>query len=149
VAAVVPNEAEVRLLTDLLAGGTLEAWTLQLYKSATTPSETDTYAATPFTACDFTGYTEKTLTRSISGSTWSTPASGAPTGGWSGEAAVAESVYGASAQTWTCGATGNTVAGYTIRGATNAKFVCAELFGTARVLASGDVLNLSPRLGMA
>lgn len=147
--AVVPNEAEVRLLTDLLGGGSLENWTLELYKTNVTPSETDVYASNPFTVADFTNYVAKTLTRSLSGSTWSTPASGSPTGSWSAEASVAEATYGASAQSWTCGASGNTIYGYWIRGATNSKFVCAELFGTARVLASGDVLNLTPRIGMA
>jgi hypothetical protein len=145
--AVVCNEAEIRLLADLLGNG--ENLTLELYKSNTTPSETDTYASNPFTVCDFTNYVSKTLTRSLSGSTWSTPASGAPTGSWSAEAAVAEATYGASAQTWTCGATGNTVYGYWIRGSTNSKFFCAELFATARVLASGDTLSLTPRFGLA
>src|SRR5262245_2912927 len=118
---VIPNEAEVRLLIDLLAGGTLENWVLELYKSNTTLAETDVYGSNPFTVCDFTNYTSKTLTRSVSGSTWSTPASGSPTSSWSAEASVAESAYGSSAQSWTCGASGNTAYGYWIRGATNSK----------------------------
>lgn len=147
--AVVPNEAEVRLLTDLLGGGTLENWTLELFKTNVTPAETDVYGSNPFTVADFTNYVAKTLTRSLSASTWSTPASGSPTGAWSAEASVAESTYGSSAQTWTCGASGNTIYGYWIRGATNSKFVMSELFATARTIASGDVLNLTPRIGAA
>lgn len=143
--AVVPNDSEPTLLSNLLAGGALENWTLKLYKTNVTPAETDTIAS--YTVADFTNYTNKTLTRSISGSTWSTPASGAPTGSWSGEASVAESTY--QQQSWTCGATGNTIYGYWIEGATSTKLIMAELFATARTLASGDTLNLTPRIGLA
>jgi hypothetical protein len=147
---VVPNEGEVRLLTDLLGGGTLANWTLRLYKTNTTPAETDTYAAPPGTECDFTNYAARTLTRSVSGTTWAAPASGAPTGGWSAEAAVAESTYGGGTpQSWTCGATGNTVYGYWLRDETNLKLIGAELFATPRTLASGDTLNVTPRIGLA
>lgn len=148
-AMLICNEAEVRLLTDLLAGGSLANWTLKLYRTNVTPAETDVFGSNPFTEANFTNYTSKTLTRSISGSTWSTPASGSPTGSWSGEASVAESTYGSSAQTWTCGASGNTIYGYWIEDGTNSKFICAELFGTARTLASGDTLNLTPRFGLS
>lgn len=146
---VVTNEGEVQLLSELLGQGTRSDWTLKLYKTNTTPAETDTHVSPTGTEADFTNYASKTLTRSISGSTWSTPASGAPTGGWSAESAVAESAYGSAAQTWTCGATGNTVYGYRIHDATNSKLIGAELFGTARTLASGDTLNLTPRMGLA
>lgn len=143
--AVIPNDSEPTLLSNLLAGGAFENWTLKLYKTNVTPAETDTIAS--YTVADFTNYTNKTLTRSISGSTWSTPASGAPTGSWSGEASVAESTY--QQQSWTCGATGNTIYGYWIEGATSTKLIMAELFATARTLASGDTLNLTPRIGLA
>lgn len=147
---VFPNEGEVVLLNNLLAGGSLEDWILTLYKSNTTPSETDVFASNPFTTADFTNYTNKTLTRSQSGSTWAAAASGAPTGGWSGEAAVAESTYGGGTpQTWTCGASGNTVYGYFYKGNSSSKFIAAELFATARTIASGDVLNFTPRTGLA
>ena len=147
---VIPNEAEVQLLRELLDGGaTRNNWTLRLYQSNTTPSETDALASNPFTEANFTNYVSKTLTRTVSGSTWSTPASGPPTGSWSAEASVAESAYGASAQSWTCGATGNTVYGYWIEDATNAKFVGAERFASSIVLVGGATLTLQPRFGLS
>ena len=117
-----------------------------LFKSNTTPAETDTTAT--YTTADFTNYSGKTLTRTVNnGSTWNTPASGSPTGSWSGEASVAEATY--QQQSWTCGSTGNTVYGYYLVGATSGKFVLAEAFGTARALADGDTLNLTPRFGVS
>lgn len=145
-AAIVPNEGEVKLITDLLNGGTLENWTLKLFKTNVTPAETDTSAS--YTVADFTNYTSKTLTRSVNnGVTWNTVASGSPTGSWSAEASVAESAY--QQQSWTCGATGNTIYGYWIEGATSAKVLLAEAFASSRVLANGDTLNLTPRFGGA
>jgi hypothetical protein len=142
VAFLVPNEGEIQLLTDLLAGGTLENWTLKLYKTNVTPAETDTGAT--YTVADFTSYANKTLTRSVSGSTWQTVAGGSPSGSWSAEAAVAKSSYGSAAQSWTCGASGNTIYGYYIVGATSTKLICAELFASSRTLANGDTLSLTP-----
>lgn len=141
-ALLIPNEGEVQLLTDALAGGTLENWTLKLFKNDYTPVPGSTSAS--FTEADFTNYTSKTLTRSISGSTWQTVTSGAPTSSWNAQAAVAKSTYGSAAQSWTCGTTGNTVYGYYVVGATSGKVIFAERFATTRTLASGDVLNLTP-----
>jgi len=146
---IVPNEGEVRLLTELLDGATArENWLLKLYKTNVTPSETDTSAS--YTECDFTNYTSKTLTRTIAAGTWGTPASGAPTNAWSSEAAVAESTYNSGTpQQWTCGLTGNTVYGYFYQGASSGKVVLAEQFATPRTLANGDTLSLTPRFGAA
>lgn len=145
---VIPNEGEVQLLTDLLGGGSLENWSLRLFKSNTTPAETDTAAT--YTVADFTGYTSKTLTRTLSGATWATPASGSPTNSWSAEASVAESAYGASAQTWTnSGATPQTIYGYILVGATSTKLIGAETFAASRTLNQNDVLNLTPRFGLS
>jgi len=60
---------------------------------------------------------------------------------------VAEATY--QAQSWTCGASGNTIYGYYFKGATSSKVILAELFGTARTLANGDTLNFTPRIGVA
>ena len=120
---------------------------MRLYKTNVTPAETDVIAT--YTEADFTGYVAKTLTRTVSASTWNTPATGAPTGGWSAEAAVAESAYGSAAQSWTCGATGNAIYGYFISGVTSAKLILAEAFATPRTLVDTDVLNLTPRFGAA
>jgi len=143
--AVCPNEGELQLINDLLNGGT-HNWTLQLFKTNVTPAETDTNST--YTAADFTNYTTKTLTRTVNnGVTWNTPASGSPTGSWSAEASVAESTY--QQLSWTCGASGNTIYGYWIVDATTTKVILAEAFGTARTLANGDTLNLTPRIGVA
>jgi uncharacterized protein YjbI with pentapeptide repeats len=52
-ALLVPNVGEVVLLSNLLAGGSLENWTLKLYKTDVTPAEGDTAAS--YTEADFTG----------------------------------------------------------------------------------------------
>lgn len=146
-AMVIPNAGETRLLTELLDGGTTrENWTLKLFKTNVTPAETDT--AGTYTEADFTNYVAKTLTRTINaGTTWGTAASGSPTNSWSAESAVAESAY--QQQSWTCGASGNTVYGYFLVGATSTTLIGAESFSTARTLANGDTLNLTPRFGLA
>jgi hypothetical protein len=147
VAAIVPNEGEARLLLEILDGATTrENWTLKLFKNNVSPAETDTSAS--YTLADFTNVTTPTLTRTVvNASTWNTITQGAPTGAWSAEASVAESTY--QQQTWTCGATGNTIYGYFIVGATSAKVILAEAFGTPRTLANGDTLNFTPRFGAA
>ena len=146
---IVPNEGELRLLAELMDGATArENWLLKLMRTAVTPAETDTAAS--YTEANFTNYAAKTLNRSVGGANWSTPASGAPTGGWSAEAAVAESTYGGGTpQSWTCGATGNTIYGYWYEGATSGKVLLAEQFATPRTLALNDVLNFTPRFGLS
>lgn len=145
--AIVPNEGEQRALLEWLDGGTTrENHYLKLFKTNITPVETDTLAT--YTEADFTGYSQKTLTRTVNnGVTWGTVAGVAPTGAWSGEASVAESAY--VQQSWTCGATGNTVYGYLLVGVTSGKVILAEAFASPRTLANGDVLQLTPRMGAA
>src|SRR5271157_5086339 len=142
-ALLVPHQGDVQLLTDLLGGGTLENWLLGLFNSNITPAETDT--ASTYTAHEtaFTSYTRKTLTRSIGSSTWNNPVSQAPSGSppWSSRTQVGHSQYGSTAQTWTCGTTGDTIYGYFIIGATSGKLICAEAFATPRTLANGDTLS--------
>lgn len=147
-AMVIPNEGEVQLLTDLLGGGTLENWSLRLYKTNVTPAETDTPAS--YTVADFTSYANKTLTRTIGAGNWSTPASGSPTNSWSAEASVAESAYGSSAQSWTNGgASPQTIYGYYIVGATSTKLIAAESFAASRTLNQNDSLSFTPRFGLS
>ena len=145
-ALLVPREGDVQLLTDLLGGGTLEAWNLRLFNSNITPAETDT--ASTYTAHEtaFTGYSAKSLTRSVGSTTWNTPVSQAPSGSpaWSSRTQVGHSQYGSAAQTWTCGASGDTIYGYFITGATSGKLICAEAFATPRTLANGDTLSITP-----
>lgn len=150
-ALMVPRVGDVLLLTDLLAGGSLENWQLGLFKSNITPAETDTASTYTAQEADFTSYARKTLTRSVGASTWNTPVSQPPSGSpaWSSRTQVGHSQYGSSPQTWTCGATGNTIYGYFIVGATSGTLVCAEAFATPRALANGDTLSITPVLETA
>lgn len=134
---LVPNVGEVVLLTNLLAGGSLENWTLKLFKSNSTPAESD--VAGTYTEADFTGYSAKTLTRSVSGSTWATPATG--------DGNTTSQYDAASPQSWTnTGASAETVYGYYIVGATSGILLVSEAFAASRTLNQNDVLNLTPQL---
>ncbi len=152
-AYVIPNEGELRLINELLDGGLArENWTLDLIKDAIAPAETDTAAThTKVTSSDWPGYAPSTLTRTVSGSTWITPASGSPTNAWSGEASVAESVYGAAPITYTNNHASNvvTVTGYQLVGATSGKLIAVETFPAARTLNPNDQLQLTPRFGLS
>jgi|GEM_PF-1354272 len=145
-ALLVPREGDVQLLTDLLGGGTLENWQLGLFNSNIAPAETD--VASTYTAHEtaFTSYARKTLTRGVGSSTWNTVVSQAPSGSpaWSARGQVGHSQYGSAAQSWTCGASGDTIYGYFIVGATSGKLICAEAFATPRTLANGDTLSITP-----
>ncbi|WP_165221905.1 hypothetical protein [Aquisphaera insulae] len=145
-AFLVPHEGDVQLLTDLLGGGTLENWLLGLFHANITPSETDTAAAYTAQEATFTNYARKTLTRSIGAGAWNTPVVQAPGGSpaWTARAQVGHSQYGSTSQTWTCGATGDTIYGYFIIGATSGKLICAEAFAAPRTLVSGDSLSITP-----
>lgn len=143
---VVVNEGEVQLLTDLFTSAARENWTFQLYTSATTPAETDTVAT--YTIANFTGYSDTTLTRSVGASTWNTPASVAPTGGWSAEAAVAESVYGSGPITYNA-TSAQTIVGYLMKGATSTKLIGAEKFASSIGLTNPSTLTIQPRFGAA
>ena len=142
-ALLIPNAGETRILLELLDGGTArENWTLKLFSNNYAPAPADTTGA--YTECNFTNYISKTLTRTISGSTWQTITSGAPTAAWNAQAAVAKSSYGSSPLSWTCGVTGQTVYGYYVVGATSGVVIFAEAFATPRTLANGDSLSFSP-----
>lgn len=133
-ALLVPDEGEVELLDKMLkdALSVDENYTLKLYKTDVTPAESDTNAS--YTIADFTDYTSKTLART----TWA---------GASTSAGTTSTTY--TQQSWTCGASGNTIYGYWVVGATSGEVLWAEKFATARVLASGDTLNLTPRMELA
>jgi hypothetical protein len=133
---VVPDVGEVRLLDTMLklALSTNENQILRLYQNNHTPAAASTLGS--FTEADFTGYAARTLSRSSWGSAFTT-------GG------KAESTY-SPPQSWTCGATGNTIYGYYVVGSLGAgTLLWAELFSTARVLANGDVLNITPKFTLS
>lgn len=136
-ALVVPNLGELELLDKLIKdqahATTDENYILKLYTNDYVPAADSTPGS--FTQATFTNYTVKTLTRA----------------GWNAAATVgtkAESSYG-TVQTWTCGATGQTIYGYYIVGSVSTVVLWAERFGVARALADQDVLNLTPKFSLS
>ncbi len=107
-ALVVVNEGELELLDKCLKDtlSTDENMILHLYKNNYTPVAATT--STDFTEADFTNYVNKTLART----TWNAAVT---------VSGKAESSYGSAPLSWTCGATGNTIYGYWVQGATSNK----------------------------
>jgi len=127
-ALVVPNVGELKLLDAATGKVAVENLTLKLYKNNYIPIAAS--VAGDFTEADFTDYVAKTLTTSSWGAATTV-------------SSKASATYG-STQTWTCGASGNTIYGYYIVGASSGTLYWAELFASARILASTDTLNLTP-----
>jgi hypothetical protein len=126
---VIADVGELELLDKMLkdALSVDEDFTLKLYQNNYTPVNTS--VAGDFTVATFTNYVDKTLTRA----------------GWAAATTVsnkARSTY--AQQSWTCGASGNTIYGYYVIGATSGTLLWAELFPTPRVLANTDILTLIP-----
>ncbi len=137
-ALLAPNVGDVRLLTELLDGGTArENWTLKLGKTNVTPAKTD--VAGSYTEADFTGYVPKTLTRTVGGSTWATPST---------TSNITSSQYNSGApQTWNC-TSSQTVYMYYYIGATSTLLILAENFG-AIALINPSSLTMVPALQLA
>ena len=116
-ALVVPNQGELELLDKMLRDtlSTDENYILHLYKNDYTPVAATT--STDFTEADFTNYVVKTLARA----TWNAAVT---------VSGKAESSYGSTPLSWTCGATGNNIYGYWVGGATSNAVLFAEKFGT-------------------
>jgi hypothetical protein len=109
---VVPTEGELELLRKcILATAETEAYILKLYQNSYAPGPTTT--ATSFTEASFSNYAAVTLSRT----SWGTPT----LNGNIGQTSYAQ-------QSWTCGATGNTIYGYYVLGATSGKVLWAEQF---------------------
>ena len=130
---VVPDAGELELLTKLLINtNDTEDYLLRLYKNSYSP-----VAATvvgDFTEADFTNYVEKTIAR----------------GDWASPSTVTNKAESSvTAQSWTCGATGNTVYGYYVVGSTSGTCLWAEEFASPRILADGDILNLTPKFNLS
>jgi hypothetical protein len=133
VALVVPDLGEIELLTKLLKNtADTEDYILKLYKNNYTPIAATVVGS--FTEADFTNYADKTIARSD----WATPS----TVSNKAESSVAT-------QSWTCGVTTNTIYGYYVVGATSGVCLWAEEFAAARVLADGDILNLTPKFNLS
>ena len=130
-ALVVPQEGEMQLLDKMIRAALAvdENYILKIFQNNYTPDTNAT--ATSFTEASFTGYAAMTLTRS----------------NWNASTIVsnaAQTSYGSNPQVSTCGATGNTIYGYWVQGATSGKVLWAERFAVARTLAQNDVLNITP-----
>lgn len=134
-ALVTPNQGELELLNKMLKAALSvdENYILKLFQNNVTPDQT--FVPASFVEANFTTYAAKTLTRS----------------GWNSAVTVAgaaTSSYGANPQSWTCGTSGNTIYGYWVEGATSGICLWAEKFTSARILADGDVLNLTPQFNL-
>jgi len=129
---VVNADGELQLLDKMLkdALSTDEDYMLKLFKNNYTPDEATIVAS--FSVATFTGYATRTLSRAG----WNTAAV---------STSKAESSYGSAPESWTCGASGNTVYGYWVEGQTSTEVLWSERFATSRVLADGDVLNITPK----
>lgn len=128
---LVPNEGEVVALEAFVNKTAATDPILKLFKSNTTPAETDTAAT--YTEADFTGYSAITLT----GSSWNAATSGAP------------SYIDYAQQTFTCSGAGSTdIYGYYIVGTTNGKLLWAERDASApfTVTTSGDTVKVTPKI---
>lgn len=122
------NSGEKIALEYLVNKDMPEDLVLRLFKSDTTPAESDT--ASTYTEADFTGYSAVTLT----GASW-TVTEGNPT-----EATYAE-------QAFTSGATqaAQTIYGYYLTRATSADLVWVERFSSSQTVQNnGDRISISP-----
>lgn len=105
---------------------------LRLFKSNTTPAETDTEAT--YTEADFTGYSAITLT----GASW-----GAGSGGTTS--------YAQQSFTSSAGSQNQAVYGYYLTQVTSGKLVWSERFtdGPYTIVNNGDVIKVTPTITAA
>ena len=135
----VPKEGQVQLLNDALAGGSLEAWQLRTFSTAHTPAVTDTLSTYTAIETSVAGYSAITITRSVSGTTWSTPAATGTTIDSTNN--NAKSTYGSSSPQFSYTASG-TIYGYFIKGATNGKCMGGEAFASSFTVSNGSTLSI-------
>lgn len=130
-ALLVPNQGEQITLEALLNKTAPQDLDLCLYKSNTTPAETDTEAT--YTAADFTGYAVIQLTAA----NW-TVTPGAPTSG-----AYAQQTFTSSA-----GSQNQNVYGYYLKQRTSGKLVWVERFsdGPYNIVNNGDAIKVTPNI---
>lgn len=135
-AIVIADVAKIEWLKRALYGNaSAENITQKLFKSATTPADSD--VAATFTPADFTGYSNFTLTSSQSGPTWAVPTA-------SGN--IASSIYGTT-NTLTA-TTDQTVYGIYWVFATSGILALAQAYGVGRALigANSDQISVINRL---
>lgn len=128
---VVPDVGEGIALQYIVNKDTPEDLVLKLYKSNTTPAETDTAAT--YTTADFTGYSNAPLT----GASWSVT-TGAPS-----HADYAQQTFTSSAAQ-----TAQDVYGYFMIRTTSADLMLAERFtdGPYTIANDGDAIKITPRI---
>jgi len=133
--AVTADVAEVEWAKRaLFSNAGSENLTLKLYSNNITPAEGDT--ASTYTEATFTNYVAKTLTSSQSASTWAVPTT---------TSGVTSSTYQTN-QTWTCGATGQTIYGLYAIFAISTILALAESFSGPITLADGSTLTITPKI---
>lgn len=128
---LVPNNGEGLLLKNWLNNTAPQDQKLLLYKSNTTPAETDTTAT--YTASTFTGYSDKSLT----GASW-TIVEGAPS-----SASYAQQTYTSSADQ-----TLENAYGYFVKQTTSGVVMWAERFTGApyAIQNNGDAIQVTPTI---
>ncbi len=133
-ALLVPNVGEGRMLKCIVNHTAPENLVLHLFKSNTTPAETDTYAT--YTEADFTGYSSATLT----GASWSIT-EGAPS-----YAGYAQQTFTSSA-----GSQNQDVYGYVVNQTTSTILMWAEVFsdGPYNIANNGDAIKVTPYIELA
>jgi hypothetical protein len=106
---------------------------LKLYKSNTTPADTDT--AGTYTEATFTGYSNVTLT----GASWTVT-----------EANPSTATYGQQTFTSSTGSQNETVYGYFLTTATEGRLICAERFsdGPYTIVNNGDAIKVTPSISL-
>jgi hypothetical protein len=131
VTLLVPNNGEGDGLSYFVNKSTPQDLVLCLFKSNTTPAETDT--AGSYTEADFTGYSNISLT----GSSW-TVTEGAPT-----SAAYAQQTFTSSA-----GSQSQNVYGYYMKRTTSGRIALAERFtdGPYQIVNNGDQIKITPTI---
>ena len=126
-ALVLPNHGEGDMLAALVAKAPAENLVLRLFKSDTTPGETDT--AETYTEADFTGYSALTLT----------PASWTITEGAPSNAAYPQVTFTSSASQ------SQNIYGYYLTRVTSGRIAWAERFadGPYAIVNAGDAIKVS------
>lgn len=132
---VVADVAEVEWgKRALYANAGSEDLILGLFKSNTTPAESDT--ASTYTMANFTGYSAVTLTSSQTGSTWAVPTT---------STGVTSSAYGTNAVFTSSDVTPQTVYGLRYTFASSGILAGAEAFGVGKAMGNGDSLTAVPK----
>lgn len=131
---LVPNVGEGVMLKNILNHTAPQNQLLKLFKSNTTPAETDTH--TTYTVADFTGYSDISLT----GTSWSI------TEGDPSFAAYAQQTFTSSA-----GSQNQPIYGYYVTQATSGILMWAERFpdGPYTIVNNGDAIKVTPRLELS